>query len=925
MEGSQSQTRRGSRASYPRGPSRSSGTSWATPPSASLSTSSVPGSPQLPNSKSSPRHHQGAFSKSPGSPRSASKTMAYTSTHGSPEAMRQPALSSFLQEKLQRERKAESEKLAFSAGLSRTDMSASVDIGRIVQSSPFKAPEAIINRPRSSTGTEPPKKKGLAVKEMEQVVSSLHKQNFDLKLELYHRRERQTALEERLEFLETEHEKAQDITERLLEELEKRDKAVEEAVAMIVTLEAKVDQLVMERCMVQQVEAAGQFTTQEFDSRYSTPAPKTPSSASPKKIEVSKVVNRVPSFLSDRSENTEHLRNVYLGVRGSSMLSLPPVAEGSADIDGTPAQGLGSPTLSVLSESSFLSVYGAKDASDESGQSPPMFVDEPLTLDGLDSTFGKPSQEEAPRPRRRAASVGKVTGVAKPPPRSSTAVPFQSITGVIGHESPLQRIMRLDPSYTNAKEPGNESKHARDLESSPILPSQKSSRRQTKEEKRDALRRVLTDAPGGARLHDNGLPPTPDTISTSTLHRFKSSNENLSREQDLGGVAPDFRASDSGSGATLGIHRQPQNVSAHVGNGTDRARGDHRRPSGPRPQSARETIRFYKRGDDWESDSDDTDAHSLESSLDIWLRESAKPDKDGRKISPDLFNFPTNETEGGWDPDSMPSEHSGNPATGSGIPASQSHGHIHGLLALRHQLFPWASGPLPPDRRSSLHAQTNSTADAANAKSALSQDATRASAGPRHRHGRHQSDDSQMRSENRTPVQHQQPPPQAGGEQKRYPPISGQHGARAGLNRLLRRSMGATSAPQAVSEDAAAGQGETANGNDGAKSHSTMGVLSWGVRSVPLDDDRSGATPPPIVLNPRQVRRNTCDSERPASPSQTAESAPGAAESQDVNTTEEGALCAQQQENGGTGPATGARRKWLPAFGRPNSSKNKAG
>lgn len=83
--------------------------------------------------------------------------------------MRQPALSSFLQEKLQRERRAESDKLAFSASLSRAHMSASVDIGRLVQTSPFKVPEPLGGRPRSSAGMELPKKKGLGLKEMELV------------------------------------------------------------------------------------------------------------------------------------------------------------------------------------------------------------------------------------------------------------------------------------------------------------------------------------------------------------------------------------------------------------------------------------------------------------------------------------------------------------------------------------------------------------------------------------------------------------------------------------------------------------------------------------------------------------------------------------------------------------------------------------
>ncbi|KAM4066821.1 hypothetical protein HRG_000839 [Hirsutella rhossiliensis] len=839
--------------------------------------------------------------------------MAHPSRQGSPEMVRQPALSSFLQEKLQRERKAESDKLAFSASLSRADMSASVDIGRIVQTSLFKAPDPLGGRPRSSAGMEPPKKRGLGLKEMEQVVSSLHKQNFDLKLELFHRRERQTALEERIEALDANRKKTHDVTDRLVEELEKRDKAVEEAVAMIVMLEAKVDQLVTERCMVQRVESAGLFSTRDFGSSYGTA---TPQAAGPRVTKLDddvKVVNRMPSFLSERSENTEHLRTVYLGVRGGSTLSLPRVAEGSVEPDGTPAQPLASPTLSVLSESSFVSVYGQKDQGKELGQMPPAFVDEPLTLDGLDVGLNRPCPDDAPASRRRAASVGRVAGIGKPPPRSSTAVPLQSITGVIGYESPLQRIMRLDPAIG--------------LDDSPVIPAHTApSRRPTKEEKREALRRVLTDGPGGARLHDQGMPPTPDTISTSTLHRFKNSNETLLQEQELNGALlqtgpQDAKTSEPASGVPLSGHLSSRHGSGDTGDGTSSTHTDHRQATALRTQTAREPAVFRKGGNDWDSDSDDTDTRSLESSLDIWLRESAKPDN---QVSPDLFSFPTNTAEGGWAAQPMYGGANSGQTEGASIAPSQSH--MHGLLSLRHQLFPWTSGPQPPDRRSSLHAHTGSTFDGFAA--AASNDGGSNSASTRARHGKKQSEDTQKRADLRTPVQQPQaPPPQPGSDQKRYPPISGQQGARAGLNRLLRRSIGAGSSSNAPAEDAPASTtAETGVAAEASKNYHPMGVPSWVLRNGPAEDERSGATPPPIVLNPRQARRNTCEAERPASPLLPAEATPATNAPQDVNEDAKMAP-AQQSEGSGTGAGAstgpGSRRKWLPAFGRPNTSKNK--
>ena len=198
-----------------------------------------------------------------------------------------------------------------------------------------------------------------------QTVSTLHKQNFDLKLELFHRREKQTELEDRLERLEADKAQVEEMNDQLLHELEKRDKAVEEAVAMIVVLEARIEQLFKEREMVRQVEVEGLFYAhgegQESGVGVATPRQPTldfPSKSSGLQHDPN-VLARMPSFLSEQSGHTENLRNVYLGVRGS-VISLPKTGEEGADEGTGHANGMTSPSLSMLSESSFLSVYGQK-------------------------------------------------------------------------------------------------------------------------------------------------------------------------------------------------------------------------------------------------------------------------------------------------------------------------------------------------------------------------------------------------------------------------------------------------------------------------------------------------------------------------------------------------------------------------------------
>ncbi|PHH70629.1 hypothetical protein CDD80_5884 [Ophiocordyceps camponoti-rufipedis] len=822
---------------------------------------SATSSSQLSSSQSAHRLHHAT------SPRPASRAMALPPQVDAPDALRQPALSSFLQEKLQRERRAECEKLTTSPSLSRTEASGSVDGGRFFHNSTDAA------RPRSSTGLElPKKKKGMGVKEMEQAVSNLHKQNFDLKLELFHRRERQSALEERIEALEADREKSLTVADRLVDELDKREKAVEEAVAMIVTLEAEVDRLVRQR--IQGSDGPCNFCAHRRTSSSDRPARYDDDDDT---AVATKSITRMPSFLSDRGDKTENLRNVYLGSRAGSSLSLPRVAEASSEAEGATAHALASPTLSVLSESSFVSVYGNKAQGSELASSPPGYVDEPLVLDGFDAgtdRFVSPDVSiNTHQPRQRAASVGRVTSLAKPPPRSSTAVPFQSLSSVMDYQSPLERLMRLDPSACRDDWPKRSSPRAGQA---------------TKEEKREALRRVMTDAPGGVRLNDHGMPPTPDTISTSTLHRFKNSDETLATHDQtpLGGAllpAADIRyATESSTGALLG-HNTPPTAGA---GGKSRRPAGHRRQvsSGQqRPQSAR-----GPRGADrqpgqnshngWESDSELSDRRSLESSLDIWLRESAKPDKMGGHISPDLFSFPQDawacETAGG------------------------ASGHALDLRSLRHQLFPWNGGPAPPDRSSSLRAEMGSNADGSSVSAAR----------PRHR----QSEDQQKSSDSQMPVSPQSPPPsqqqqqqQQNGEQKRYPPIAGHHGARAGLGRLFRRSLGGGPSPAAAPSQPA------------EEEYLPMGVPSSVHRNnAPLNGtgaDRSGATPPPIVLNPRQTPR------RAESPSEVV------AEADPVAPPAVSQQQQQQQQEGAGSSSTGGRRKWLPQFGRPGSSRNKGG
>ncbi|EPQ64373.1 BgtA-21138 [Blumeria graminis f. sp. tritici] len=184
--------------------------------------------------------------------------------------------------------------------------------------------------------------KGMGVKQWEEQTSSLHKQNYNLKLELFHRRDRQSKLESELAAAQKiieEQAEYQEMNDILMVELERRDQAVDEAINLITSLEEQVELLRKEN---------------ERLRNY-------PSSLEDQNLH-SRSIPRMPSFLSDQSGETEALRSLYTKRVGASESTLSKLEE--EEEEGIQEE-MDSPRLSVLSrlsESSFISVYGDKNA-----------------------------------------------------------------------------------------------------------------------------------------------------------------------------------------------------------------------------------------------------------------------------------------------------------------------------------------------------------------------------------------------------------------------------------------------------------------------------------------------------------------------------------------------------------------------------------
>ncbi|KAF9876416.1 hypothetical protein CkaCkLH20_06359 [Colletotrichum karsti] len=548
-------------------------------------------------------------------------------------------------------------------------------------------------RPMSSGTSDSAKKRGMGLKEMEASVSTLHKQNFDLKLELFHRRERQSVLEERIEALETEKAQIDNVNDKLLDELDKRDKAVQEAVQMIVALEAQVETMLKEREMVRQVDAAAYSPASEPESRLNGPTPKPKMADLARLEEDANTLTRMPSFISDRTENTENLRRVYLNSHGSP-LSLPRIrTEDTDDYENPRIDTLVSPSLSVLSESSFISVYGerdqdqtivADDASMMDGASP---HSRPRKLSmGSDNVEPQKPIVAAPlRPDRpsRASSITRTTGPGQ----------FQSIQDIIDQTSPLQKLARLDRSYLDRSPTQEHLSFAKRGQTHQYV----------KDAKQGTLRRVVTDGPV-TRSSDQAFPPTPDTISTSTLRRFNNSDDNIDRNRNVSGQKSQPSVSERRSDEaehTRGAPALQQPLVSAFGNGPISSAFDTRPPLIPRPRSADESTISHHREPDWGSETESV--HSLDSSLDIWLQQGKDPKgfEQSRSNSPDLFNFPP--SGAGWAPGMFESV-----AAPFGL--SQPVINPVDLMAAQEALFPDAVHPPPaPNRRSSLGAKTGPT------------------------------------------------------------------------------------------------------------------------------------------------------------------------------------------------------------------------
>ncbi|CBF81636.1 hypothetical protein AN5575.2 [Aspergillus nidulans FGSC A4] len=218
-------------------------------------------------------------------------------------------------------------------------------------------------------------------------ISKISKQNFDLKLEIFHRVQQLSVLEKKLERMqeledelermrgledevqelraaEEDNQRLRESNEQLRQEIDKRDQAVTEAVELICQLEARVEEL--------EKENPRSSTTHHpyVESGVATPrntsTPDIPERTSSRRgirhaerrrvSSGSRSLQRAPSFLLEDSKSTAALRSLYAETDDTPISVPTPITKSESMNSMAETAEPESPRLSALSECSELNI-----------------------------------------------------------------------------------------------------------------------------------------------------------------------------------------------------------------------------------------------------------------------------------------------------------------------------------------------------------------------------------------------------------------------------------------------------------------------------------------------------------------------------------------------------------------------------------------
>ena len=391
---------------------------------------------------------------------------------------------------------------------------------------------------------------------LSQHISKINKQNFDLKLEVFHRRQRSEVLEskvEKLEGLDAENEELRAVNDDLVLQVKKRDAdidmreaAIEEAVGMICDLEARIDDL--QQILDPRPKKENMITSSSY--RVKLEPPSTPPQAKQETIMngysathiakadalpsiPSRSPLRQPTFLKEGKRSTAALRSLYSSGNPSfASLKRPSSIFSDEEFDEEMEQQmLNSPRLSILSESGFSSIYGHT----REQTATPLQPTSP-NIPSAKASNG-PAQRAAQREARICDWVEESNQQERPKTPSRQALHAAASCHFSSINEVLEKVPNLPTSQAtrSPSSPKSTSSSAKQRSENAYVEQ----RSPTKSLRKSARAHERLPSRGSSVFGTNRLPPTPDTMSTATIGGT-SSTQSIITEKSLadGRVVP---------------------------------------------------------------------------------------------------------------------------------------------------------------------------------------------------------------------------------------------------------------------------------------------------------------------------------------------------------------------------------------------------
>ena len=430
---------------------------------------------------------------------------------------------------------------------------------RDTQSSPLtlastRGKPSMGERRASGANGKPAVQKEMGLREMSEHISKVDKQNFDLKLEVFHRRQRNEVLEARLEELEAREADYEDLQakyEALLLESDRQKLILDDAVAQICELQSENEELQAtiggHLAGLSGLEPVSTGGSQEAANNGhlnmpATPSPVSERSARPPISDRQSSAKSMRSTTSRRNMKTTpppreqktkvaglhsfHSSGESLNQGNPSLISVNrpgSVFSGDEEEDALERQMLNSPRLSILSESGFSSIYGSpKDSHQASSLAN---NDKPNNLP-ISRTESKPSQRSAQRDAR-------IDQWVQEKPKSPSPATQSPSVGTVKRFTSIEQVLQKPPNVPreHAKVPDV---HIPQRQSSAVRANESQRRYEMRSPTKLSTQRGRSHSSSNGSMTFGGkLPPTPDTMSTATIGGPNSSTQSIITEKSL--------------------------------------------------------------------------------------------------------------------------------------------------------------------------------------------------------------------------------------------------------------------------------------------------------------------------------------------------------------------------------------------------------